>query len=330
MKTKVAIVGLGKMGLMHASVMAMFNDVEIAAICEKNAFIRKFGKKAIPAIDIVENLEALLGRNLDALCITTPPASHYTIIKAALEKGLAKHIFTEKPLAVNFPQAKELCELAKKYGGVNMVGYHRRFSVTFLKAKELLDTGAIGKLISFKGHAYSADFLGAKTAKAAIGRGGVIEDSGCHVIDIALWTLGDMKVTGAEVKSIIGGGSEDEASLQVVTDGDLKGELNASWCKEGYRLPDMSLTVIGDNGYLSVNEDMVQLTTKDGKSNTWYKHDLNDTVPFSIGGNEYQRQDALFVKGVREGVKVEPDFRTAAKVHQLVDQANMFTRSLNE
>ena len=102
------------------------------------------------------------------------------------------------------------------------------------------------------------------------------------------------------------------------------GELNASWCKEGYRLPDMSLTVLGDRGTLSVNEDVVQLTTENGNLTTWYRHDLNDVVPFSIGGNEYQRQDDSFIKSVRGKTKVEPDFNTAAKVHQLMDQANEF------
>ena len=324
MKTRVAIVGLGKMGLMHASIMGMLPDVELVAICEKNSLIRRFGKKIIPQIKFVADLDQLKGMKLDAVLITTPPASHFPIIKTIYEKGITANIFTEKPLATDYPQAQELCNLSERYGGINMVGYHRRFSVTFRKARQILEEGYIGNRISFKGHAYSADFIGAKTAKVAKGRGGVIEDSGCHVIDIALWTLGDMKVTGAEVKSLIGEGSIDEAFLKVLTDAGMIGELNASWCKEGYRLPDMSLTVLGDRGTLSVNEDVVQLTTENGNLTTWYRHDLNDVVPFSIGGNEYQRQDDLFIKSVRGKIKVEPDFNTAAKVHQLMDQANEF------
>ncbi|MGD0780766.1 MAG: Gfo/Idh/MocA family oxidoreductase [Dehalococcoidales bacterium] len=326
MKTKIAIVGLGKMGLMHASIMGMMNDVEITAICEKNGLIRRFGEKVIPHIKILENLDGFRGMGLDAILITTPPASHYPIIKTIYEKVVARHVFTEKPLAINYQQAKELIGLAEKNGGVNMVGYQRRFSVTFKKAKQILESGDIGNPISFQGHAYSADFLGAKTTKQAIGRGGVIEDSGCHVIDIALWMLGDMKPIKASVKSLLGSGSEDEASILVITNKGIKGELNSSWCKEGYRLPDICLSITAEKGILTVNEDRVQLELNDGKSTVWYKHDLNDTVPFFIGGSEYQRQGEMFIRAIREGQKAYPDFLTAAKVNQLVDAANQLAK----
>lgn len=329
MKTRVAVVGLGKMGLMHSCVLNMLNNVELVALCEKNALVRRFGKKIIPGIDIVESLDLLTKLKLDALFVTTPPASHFSIIQASYEKGIAKHVFTEKPLAVNNMQAEKLISLAEGSGNVNMVGYHRRFSVTFRKAKQILESGYIGNLLSFKGHAYSADFIGAKTTKQAIGRGGVIEDSGCHVIDIALWMLGDMETVGAHVDSLIGKGSEDQALIEVKTMGGIKGELNASWCKEGYRLPDMCLTIIGDRGTLTVNEDNVQLTAN-GKTNFWYKHDLNDCVPFFIGGSEYQREDELFIRAIQEGNKAQPDFRAAAKVNKLVDAASQIARGARE
>jgi len=329
MKIRVAVVGLGKMGLMHSCVLNTLNDVELVALCEKNALVRRFGKKIIPSIDIVESLDLLTKIKLDALFVTTPPASHFSIIKSCYEKGIAKHIFTEKPLAVNNIQAEKLIRFAESAGNVNMVGYHRRFSVTFGKAKQLLESGVIGNVQSFKGHAYSADFLGAKTTKQAISRGGVIEDSGCHVIDIALWMLGDMETIGADVESLIGKGSEDQAFIEVKTLGGIKGELNVSWCKEGYRLPDMCLVLSGDRGTLTVNEDNVQVSAN-GKINVWYKHDLNDYVPFFIGGSEYQREDELFIRAIQLGNKVQPDFRAAAKVNRLVDTAIQIARGERE
>jgi predicted dehydrogenase len=325
-KTRVAIVGLGKMGLMHASIMGMFSDVELVAICEKSSLIRRFGGKMIPGVELVENLLDLNQKDLNAILITTPPASHFSIIKSVYEDKIARHIFTEKPLAVSYSQAQELVGLAEKYGGVNMVGYHRRFSVTFNKAKQILESGEIGDTSSFEGHAYSADFLGAKTAAQAKGRGGVIEDSGCHVIDIALWILGDMEVVNARVGSILGPGSEDEACIEVRTLNNIEGTFRASWCKEGYRLPDMCLKIKGTLGTLTVNEDQVQIDYANGKTVIWYKHHLDDNVPFSIGGNEYQRQDQLFIKGVVQGTPVEPGFNTASNVHKLIDQAYKFAR----
>jgi predicted dehydrogenase len=327
-KTRVAIVGLGKMGLMHASIMGMLDGVELVALCEKSPFIRKFGKKVLPSINMVADLTELSGENLDAVCVTTPPASHFPIIKQVYEAEIARNIFTEKPLATSFTQAQELCELAETHGGVNMVGYHRRCSVTFKKTRGILSEGLLGELSSFEGYAYSADFVGAKSAKQTIARGGVMEDSGCHVVDLALWLFGPMEAENASVKSLIGSGSEDEVSFTVKTPEALRGEFGASWCKEGYRLPEMGLTITGTSGTLRANEDMVELELGDEKPKVWYKHDLNDTVPFFIGGAEYQRQDELFIRAIRDGVDAEPSFRTASRVEELVEQVNKLTRGL--
>lgn len=329
MKNRVAVIGLGKMGLMHASIMGMLGNVELVAICEKNSLVRRFGKKVVPQINIVSNVSELRDVNLDAVIVTTPPASHFSIIKAVYEQGIARHVFTEKPLAADYEQSKQLCDMAAAHGGVNMVGYHRRFSVTFRKAKEFLEDEVIGKLISFEAHAYSADFLGARSPKQAIARGGVLEDSGCHIVDMVSWLLGNIEVEGAKVISLIGGGSEDEAYLTVKTKNGLQGELKASWCKEGYRLPEMELTIKGDQGNLTVNEDNVQIDLKDKPSAVWYKHDLHDSAPFSIGGNEYQRQAALFIDALQNGSKAQPDFLTASLVEYVIDRAKDYLKGKN-
>lgn len=310
------------MGLMHASILGFSADVDIVAICEKNSLVRRFARKVIPGIRLVEDVRELASFKPDAVFITTPPASHYPIIKTIYDEKIAANIFTEKPLAVNFLQADELVNLAEKSGGANMVGYHRRFSVTFNHARKLLNSGEIGIPVSFAGHAYSADFLGARTARQAIGRGGVIEDSGCHIVDIIRWILGDLKLTDARVSSILGPGSQDEAVIKVETEAGTGGEIEASWCKPGYRLPDMSLSITATKGTLTVNEDMVRLDVNGGKTAVWYKHDLDDRVDFFIGGSEYRRQDSAFLRAVMDGGKVQPDFKTASGVDKLIDEAN--------
>ena len=322
MTTRVAVIGLGKMGLMHASVLSMLDGVELVALCEKSPFIRKFSKKVLPGINIVADLEDLAQMKLDAVCVTTPPSSHFPIIKAVYDGGIAGNVLTEKPLASNHAQAEELCSLSRGQAGVNMVGYHRRFSVTFRKAKRILDEGILGNLVSFEGYAYSADFVGAK-ASQSLARGGVLEDSGVHIVDLTLWLLGQMEVTSARIESLLGGGSEDEAVFEVITLGGMKGSFSASWCKDNYRLPEMGLTVEGTKGTMRVNEDQIELEPSDGKASLWYKHDLDDTVPFFIGGAEYQRQDDLFIKAICEGIEAEPSFQTASKVEALVDQVKI-------
>lgn len=327
MKTRVAVIGLGKMGLMHASIMGMFSDVELVALCEKNGLVRRFGVKAIPHIIITPDIAELKNLNLDAVIVTTPPATHYHIIKNICENNIAGNVLVEKPLAGNYQQAEELCKLAESSLDVNMVGYHRRFSVTFRKARELLENNSLGSLRAFKAHAYSADFLGAKSPKAAIGRGGILEDSGCHIIDMLHWLLGEIRVVQARTVSIIDAASVDEANLTVQVGSNIQGEIDMSWCKEGFRLPSIAITITGETGEMLVNEDFVQLNAG-GESETWHKHDLDDFAPFSIGGNEYQREDALFLEAVRGNAKAEPDFVTASRVELVIAQANEHTRGI--
>jgi len=69
-----------------------------------------------------------------------------------------------------------------------------------------------------------------------------------------------------------------------------------------------------------VNDDKLELKPDNGKSFTWYRHDLQDNVAFWLGGSEYFREDECFVKSVVEGHNAEPSFYTASKVDQIIDQ----------
>ena len=71
---------------------------------------------------------------------------------------------------------------------------------------------------------------------------------------------------------------------------------------------------------MNVNDDKVDLKLNNGKSFTWYRHDLNDNVSFMLGAPEYFREDEYFVKSVLEGRNAEPGFCTASKVDYIIDQ----------
>jgi len=322
-KAKVAVVGLGKMGLLHASILSVLDDVELVALCEKSTLVRRFGKRIIPGVSVVADLAELYGMGLDAVYVTTPVPSHLPVIKAIYTEGIAHNVFVEKPLASSYAEAEELCNLTRNQGGVNMVGYNRRFSVTFRKAKQILDEGTLQEPSFFEGYAYSSDFLGAKMGSKTSSRGGVISDLGCHVVDLALWFFGQLEVESAKLESLIRSDSEDSAYFKVRASGGplaLEGEFKSSWCMESYRLPEIGLLVKGSNGTMKVDEDKVELKLDDGSSFLWHKHDLGDDVSFFIGGTEYLREDELFIGSILNGSNAEPSFQTACKVEEIIDQ----------
>jgi predicted dehydrogenase len=319
-KLKVGVVGLGKMGIMHACLLNTFPNVEVAGLCDKSRLIRIVAKRAMPNAFVTDSLEKFAKLSLDAIFVLTPIPSHYPILKEIYLNKLAPNVFVEKTLSAAYSKSQDLCSLAQKAGGVNMVGYMKRFAVTFNHAKKLLEQQALGDLTSFEAYGFSADFSevpeGSEISKA---RGGTLEDLGSHVLDAALWTLGDLQVTSAKVNSRIAKDSEDDVSFTVGGADDLVGKFEVSWRKIGYRMPEFGLTINGTKGSLSVNDDELKIQLNNAEPKRLYRHDLGDNVGYFLGGPEYYREDMHFVESALSGASAKSDFQSALRVDKLID-----------
>jgi len=316
---RVAVVGLGKMGLLHASILNMMPNVEVVVLCDKSSLLLKFVNKLFRGSQTVKDVEELSDLDIDCAYVTTPIPSHYPVVSSLYSNKVTRNLFVEKTLADSWDKARELTELAETCGGINMVGYMKRFAVTFQKAKNLLNQGTIGEIASFDACAYSSDFADIKKGSKGSGsRGGVLSDLGSHVIDLALFFFDAFEVSSATVESIGDGGCEDSAQFTVKKPG-LGGQFNVSWCMDNYHMPHFGLEIRGDKGTISVDDDKVELML-DGKSKKWYRHDLDDNVNFMLGVPEYYREDEYFVNSVLSGNKTELGFLTASKVDYIINQ----------
>ena len=316
---RVAVVGLGKMGLLHASILNTMPNVEVVALCDKSSLLLKVVKKLFRASQAVKNIEELSDFNIDCVYVTTPIPAHYPVISSLYSHKVTANLFVEKTLADSWDKAKELTELAENYGGTNMVGYMKRFAVTFQKAKDLLNQNVIGEVVSFDACAYSSDFVDVKKGSKGSGsRGGVLRDLSSHVIDLALFFFGNFEVSSATVESIIDESCEDAAQFTVKKPGS-EGQFNVSWCMNNYRMPYFGLEIVGDKGTISVNDDKVELKLG-GETKNWYRHDLDDNVAFMLGVPEFYREDEHFVNSVLSGDKTELCFLAASKVDYIISQ----------
>jgi predicted dehydrogenase len=310
------------MGLLHASILNVLSDVELVALCDKSALMSRLFRRIFSpvGVSVVNDFEKLSGLDLDAVYITTPISSHSFIAKNVYMKGIARNMFIEKTLASDYNQAKELCELAESSDSITMVGYMKRFSVTFGKAKSLLTQGALGELSSFNAYAYSSDFLGlTRESRSSAHRGGALRDLGCHVIDLALWLFGELEVGDIMSKVQAEMGSETSVSFKARTPSGLEGQFDVSQRMENCRMPEIGLFIGGSNGRIEVNDDRLCLDLRDGGSSRWYRQDLNDSVDFWLGESEYFREDQQFIKSVSENRKCEPNFDTASRVDYIID-----------
>ncbi len=88
--------------------------------------------------------DLLRDKNVDAVAVSTPAESHYEIVREALMGG--KHVYVEKPLCLSEKEGVELNRLSKKNGLVLMVGHLLQYHPAFLKLKELVERGELGKI----------------------------------------------------------------------------------------------------------------------------------------------------------------------------------------
>ena len=314
----VGIIGMGKMGLLHASIVNVLPGVRLSGMYDKNSTVVKFAKKAFTDVCVTDNLEKLADLHLDAVYVTTPIPIHFSLVRTIYAMGIARNLFVEKTLASDREQAKQLCHEAEAAGGVTMVGYMSRFAPTFQKARELLYGGAIGDATSFKAYAYASDFAGHK-GKLVLDKGGATRDLGAHIIDQSLWFFGDLEVEPAITPKRED--TRDGTSFNVRGTGGLAGEYDISWCREGYRLPEFGLVIHGSKGKLEVNADLIKLETSGADVQTWHRHNLSTDLPFFLGAPEYYWEDEHFIKVIMSGGTAQPDFNTASKVDFLIEKS---------
>jgi predicted dehydrogenase len=320
---RVAVIGLGKMGLLHAGILSSMRNVHLIAICEQKKLIAKLAKKVLSGkVTVVDNVRSLSSLDLDAVYVTTPIPSHSRVIESIYADEIARNVFVEKTLAWSMDEVEKLCEKAKNSGGVNMVGYQKRYAVTFRKAFELLNQKAIGTPTRFKAYSYSSDFIGftkEEASKVYASRGSVLRDLGSHAISLALWYFGNLEVCFDEKDTTADMDYEETVGFHVTTSG-IEGYIESSWCKEGYRMPETGLVIEGTQGVLFVNDDKVEVQFANGTVRRFYRQDLNDTADFVLWTPEYYREDYQFVRCVANGELPNPDFLEASKVDRIIEQ----------
>lgn len=320
-KLRIGVVGLGKMGIMHACILNTFPQVLVAGLCDKSRLIRTIIKQPFKNVLVTDEIEDFADLNLDAVFVLTPIPSHYPIIKQIYDKQVANNVFVEKTLTAKYSQSEELQAFAQRMGSINMVGYMKRFAVTFNQAKKLLDQRILGNLDSFNAYAFSSDFASVpEGSMASLSRGGVLEDLGSHVMDLAVWYFGDLKPTSATVNSRITAKSEDDVTFAVDGSEGLQGKFDISWRKVEYRMPEFGITVNGEKGSLRVNDDEVELDLGDEPVRRWYRPDMDDNVGYLLGGPEYYREDKHYLDAVRADAAPKLDFKEALRVDLLIDQ----------
>jgi UDP-2-acetamido-3-amino-2,3-dideoxy-glucuronate N-acetyltransferase len=143
MKPNVAVVGGGYWG--KNLIRNFFELGHLAAICDSNELLKPTYEEKYPECRFnVDYGEVLSNSDIDAVVLATPAVTHYKMAKDAFHAG--KHVFVEKPLALEVKEGEELVSLARSCSKIIMVGHILQYHNAVLKLKELIDQGELGKI----------------------------------------------------------------------------------------------------------------------------------------------------------------------------------------
>lgn len=336
MAWRILILGTGSIAERHAINFAAIADCALVAAVDNNeGRVTAYAERhSIP--HRFTSLEAALAwGEFDAAVNATPDPVHYPTTMQMLAAG--KHVFCEKPLAVNHIDATAMAEAAEKAGLINMVNLTYRNAFAIQKAREMVSSGAIGALRHVEA-SYRQSWLAAKywgdwreeerwlwRLSTAHGSTGVLGDVGVHIVDFATFGAGlDIAALQGRLHTFdkAPGGAigpyrldaNDSAAMTVEFTNGALGVIHMSRYATGHR-NDLFLTLHGDQGALRIwaDADASKLEAclgADIETQAWRLIDCPPTP----------RNAERFAAALRAGVNGTPDFRRAATVQQVLDR----------
>jgi len=146
MTVTLACVGAGNWGRNLVRVFAGLPGVKLKTICDASEDIRSGLGSQYPMAHVESEYSAVLAdQEIDAVVLAVPAVHHFETAKQALEAG--KHVYVEKPIALNYDHAKQLTELAEGSGLVLMVGHLMEYHPALRLLRQLVENGELGNIL---------------------------------------------------------------------------------------------------------------------------------------------------------------------------------------
>lgn len=245
---RIGVIGFGQWGPNHVRNFSLMDGVEVVRVCDASPQRQAAAQKFLRGVAVTTNSDDVTrAADIDAVVVATPTASHYALVKAALEAG--KDVLCEKPLARTAAECRELAALAAKHGRVLMVGHVFLYNPGVRHLKADLDAGALGS------HVYYMDAVRTNLGPVRSDVG-AIYDLASHDISIFNHLLGAQPLeVSATGNCVLQPGIEDVGFLTLYYPNNVVCHAHTSWLNPRKV---RQLTVVGDQK-MAVWDDMNNL-----------------------------------------------------------------------
>ncbi|MYL65391.1 gfo/Idh/MocA family oxidoreductase [Bacillus hwajinpoensis] len=302
---KIGVIGCGSIAKhRHLPEYAANTQIKIVAVCDivksradETAVL--YGAKSYESYE-----ELLQNSEVDAVSVCTPNYLHAPVSIAALKAG--KHVLCEKPMATSRADAEEMIEAASTSGKKLMIAHNQRFVPSHAKAREILASGEIGKVYSFRtafGHpgpeGWSVDGKESwffEKDKAFIGAMG---DLGVHKTDLIRYLLNEEIV---EVGSFVETSAKEFATVDdnavciLKSESGIIGTLAASWAYTASE--DNSTIIYAEKAILRLEDDPVNSLVVQYQTGEVVKYELGGIQTNDSGGQSSSKVIDQFVDSI--------------------------------
>ncbi|MXQ11434.1 Gfo/Idh/MocA family protein [Microvirga makkahensis] len=258
-RPRLGFLGVGWIGRHRMQAILGTDTVEAAAIADPSPEMAAEAGKLAPEAKLVSTLDDILDLGVDGVVIATPSAMHAEQSIQALERGVA--VFCQKPLGRNVAEVRAAVDAARRADRLLCVDLSYRFTEGMRRIREVVASGELG-------HIYAVDLVFHNAYgpdkpwfyDPALSGGGCVMDLGVHLVDLALWTLGNPGIGSVSGKLFAAGKPltdsashvEDYAVATVELDTGAVVQLACSWRLQAGCDAVISATFYGTQGGVSL------------------------------------------------------------------------------
>ena len=309
MAHKIGIVGTGGVAAVHAAILAKDSRVKLQSFFDvetprSQAMASRFGGSA--AGTLVELL-----KESDAVFVCTPNTTHEDVASQVLDAG--KHVFCEKPFALNLASATRLRDKAVLSGLIYQVGHNRRFAPVYKVLKEAIETNALQPL-SVHAKMNRGELVNPPWVWNADLTGGFLYETPVHMFDLMTFFFGKVEWVQVAARSH-GHGDLDDFSILLNFQSGLQATMK-TYAHASWHFPFERFEVYGMHSTYETFE-MESISITSGLESKTTTYDFSLTGMHEQWG--YIEEDRLFVDALEGKSKVPVSAEDGFRVVQLIE-----------